>query len=892
MPAKVKKYRSITTKIISFASITFCVVIVVALFIVYPYLKDYTKLQIENFSVNTFSSFSYQLDEMFLSVERLGEQYEKDLISLANSEDFEKQSEKITASMLENNPFILKVVVNFFSETNNDAFLINSSNFGVLKHKGDNISNEVIYSEINEIIDSGIVTGKKASYWSAPYLIYDTTDGNNLSAMTGIYGISMISDRKVIGYVLLYCRISMIENTMFKLNIGGSSYNVLLGSDGNVAVHLLEKYIMQPTDIDDILSEIDNSKEHTFKIDSLGDFKCPNSTALAYKLINNWIFLTIFPEHSALSDYDNFGKIMLIILLFVLTFFGIITIGVNALLYNFKFVVKKTTDFSDYDILDWKIPVIRTNDDIEVLTTTFNRVHKAYINVQNKYADLITTNEKLTFDKKQLDVKIESIIQEETEEIMVQNKHLTTSLNNMAEFIKIGKAICSSLDIEEVSKIIYTHLEQIVPITFFGILLHNKEKNTLECECGIKNGEMVSNFSLNILEKNTVAGVCFDKNQTIFINNFDIEANRFLLINPFDPVNTKCNSQYFATIISENGEVLGVFTIQCQPKGVFKDFDVDYLDNMKNYLNMAINNIISYKKLKNYLTKMEQTQDRLIQNERMASVGQLSAGIAHEIKNPLNFVINFTEISTSLIKELNERISDYKDYKTPNTELPADTTLSEIEEDIEDMVDNMLLNLNKIEEHSKRVDQIIKNMMIHSNSRSEQFAQTDINNIVAEYSKLTYKGVRSNNPSFNIDVKYNLDKTIEPIYIVPNNFSRVIINIVSNSCFAIAEKSKKYNNSQEYTPELIITTTNLDSNYVEIKIRDNGEGIPNESKNKIFTPFFTTKPVGEGTGLGLSICYDIINIEHKGEITFDSEPNEFTEFIIKLPKKQENVISV
>jgi signal transduction histidine kinase len=226
-----------------------------------------------------------------------------------------------------------------------------------------------------------------------------------------------------------------------------------------------------------------------------------------------------------------------------------------------------------------------------------------------------------------------------------------------------------------------------------------------------------------------------------------------------------------------------------------------------------------------------------------------------------------------LVKDLIDRMEEYK--SEPN---------EEILEDIADIISDMELNLTKIKEHSIRLDKIVKNMQIHSNDRANEFALIDINSIVNEYTKLAYYGLRSANPMLNIQLIYNLDESIGEIYAVPNNMSRVIINIVSNACFATNSRLQK-NTDDNYLPEVIVSTTNLDDNYIEIKVRDNGEGIPEENINKIFTPFFTTKSAGEGTGLGLSMCYEIITKEHKGEIICNSQLDVYTEFIIKLPKK-------
>jgi predicted ATPase/signal transduction histidine kinase len=281
--------------------------------------------------------------------------------------------------------------------------------------------------------------------------------------------------------------------------------------------------------------------------------------------------------------------------------------------------------------------------------------------------------------------------------------------------------------------------------------------------------------------------------------------------------------------------------------------------------------------LANTLQTLRKTQARIIAQEKLASLGTLTAGIAHEIKNPLNFVNNFAELSIELAQELIEEIELQKDN------LDSDSLVY-----IQEILQDLSQNAQKINEHGKRADKIVHGMLMHSRGESASRQQTDINALLAEAVNLAYHGMRAKDSSFCIAIETRYDESLEPIYAIPQDISRVFLNIINNACYAVHQKKIKARNNlnsqeQEYLPFLVVSTQNL-SESIEIRIRDNGDGIPPEIADKIFTPFFTTKPTGEGTGLGLSISHDIIVQAHQGDICIETESDRYTEFIITLPK--------
>jgi signal transduction histidine kinase len=271
--------------------------------------------------------------------------------------------------------------------------------------------------------------------------------------------------------------------------------------------------------------------------------------------------------------------------------------------------------------------------------------------------------------------------------------------------------------------------------------------------------------------------------------------------------------------------------------------------------------------------ELKAAQANLIQAEKMASLGQLTAGIAHEIKNPLNFVNNFAGLSIELLEELKE------------TAEPAMAALGEDERaEVDELVQMLTGNLEKIGEHGRRADGIVKSMLEHSRGSSGERREVDLNALVEEALNLAYHGARAQDQNFNITLERDFDRSLAPIELVPQDLTRVLLNLFGNGFYAANSRQKEMK-KPNYKPALSVTTRDL-GDEVEIRVRDNGSGIPLEHRNKLFLPFFTTKPTGEGTGLGLSISYDIVTQQHGGRIEVASEVDSFTEFTVRLPRER------
>jgi signal transduction histidine kinase len=258
-----------------------------------------------------------------------------------------------------------------------------------------------------------------------------------------------------------------------------------------------------------------------------------------------------------------------------------------------------------------------------------------------------------------------------------------------------------------------------------------------------------------------------------------------------------------------------------------------------------------------------------VQTEKLASLGQLTAGIAHEIKNPLNFVNNFAALSAELTDELNDALK------------PADLA-EKTRKEVNELTGLLKDNLEKVVQHGKRADSIVKNMLLHSREGTGDHRPADINALVDESLNLAYHGARAEKPDFNVTLQRNFDPGAGMVEVFPQEITRVFLNLVSNGFYAVTKRKAGAADSG-FDPVLSATTRNL-GDAVEIRIRDNGTGIPPEVRDKMFNPFFTTKPAGEGTGLGLSMSHDIIVKQHGGTIEVDTEPGQFTEFRIVLPR--------
>jgi signal transduction histidine kinase len=355
-----------------------------------------------------------------------------------------------------------------------------------------------------------------------------------------------------------------------------------------------------------------------------------------------------------------------------------------------------------------------------------------------------------------------------------------------------------------------------------------------------------------------------------------------ILGNPSAPSSTKefaqdfgFNSVLFTPMLLRE-QVIGAIGVARVEAVAFDEKQIALIASFANQAVIAIENTrllnelrMRTQELSRSLDDLRAAQDRLIQTEKLASLGQLTAGIAHEIKNPLNFINNFSAVSTELIDELNETLQSVS-FEGKN------------KEEVDELTGMLKSNLEKVVQHGKRADSIVRNMLLHSRAGSGEHRPSDINAVVEESLNLADHGARAERPAFNVTLEREFDPGAGMVDVYPQEIARVLLNLISNGFYAAAKR--KESATDGFEPTLNAATKNL-GDKVEIRIRDNGTGIPPEVRAKLFNPFFTTKPAGEGTGLGLSMSHDIVVKQHGGTIDVNTEPGVFTEFIITLPRK-------
>jgi signal transduction histidine kinase len=391
--------------------------------------------------------------------------------------------------------------------------------------------------------------------------------------------------------------------------------------------------------------------------------------------------------------------------------------------------------------------------------------------------------------------------------------------------------------------------------------------------CGLSAEQLKSITNIPIeTGRTTISGRAASDRRVVHIS--DIRADpAFVMQGWYEKVGSRT---MLGVPLVREGVSIGVMVLMRRTVRPFTDQQIELVTTFADQAVIAIENVRLFesvetrtRELAKSLEDLRTAQDRLVQTEKLASLGQLTAGIAHEIKNPLNFVNNFSSVSVELIDELRETLGN----------APLD---NETRTGIDEIADMLQSNLDRVVQHGKRADSIVKNMLLHSREGSGEHRPVDINAIVEESLNLAYHGARAEKQGFNITLERSFDPTAGEVDLYPQEVTRVLLNLISNGFYA-AIKRKGQAGNEGFEPVLAAVTKNL-GDRVEIRIRDNGTGIPPDVKARMFDPFFTTKPAGEGTGLGLSISHDIIVKQHAGSIAVDTEPGLFTEFRIVLPR--------
>ena len=433
-------------------------------------------------------------------------------------------------------------------------------------------------------------------------------------------------------------------------------------------------------------------------------------------------------------------------------------------------------------------------------------------------------------------------------------------------------------DLETITPLIWNELTVLgVPFIRCGVFIMNDLQRVTHTYLSTPDGKAIAAFDLAYDTPGNISQIVHQwQNKKLYIDYWDEEAYTAFAGNLVQKGIFTSPEQYFSTLPG------GGFYLHFAPflQGMLyvgnttqlSDEEIDLIQSVANAFATAYARYEDFNKLEaakkqvdKTLNELQLTQKQLIQSEKMASLGELTAGIAHEIQNPLNFVNNFSEINKELLHEMNEEIEkgNLKEVKL--------------------LAKNIIENEQKINHHGTRADAIVKGMLQHSRTSSGQKEPTDINELADEYLRLAYHGLRAKDKSFNATLKTDFDETISNINIVPQDIGRVILNLITNAFYAVCQKKKECQSEhiEDYEPTVTVITKKINDK-VEIKVADNGNGIPQNIIDKIFQPFFSTKPAGQGTGLGLSLSYDIVKA-HGGELRVETKENEFTSFIIILP---------
>ncbi|MFZ4547211.1 MAG: ATP-binding protein [Bacteroidales bacterium] len=715
--------------------------------------------------------------------------------------------------------------------------------------------------------------------WSEPYL--DEGAGNVVMSTYSVPLYRNVKGQKqFVGILTADISLDWLQELFNTLQVYKTGYGFMVSSNGTIIIHPKKEFIMNES----IFSIADEQKSHELRNigrnmihgeKSFAELEYHNAKtgelswiAYAPVTLNGWSIGIVFPVDEFMSDINS-----LFINILLLAFGGLVIILVliifisRSITGSLRGLTHAAGKFAEGDFAV-KLPPIKSRDEIGKLNSSFiymqNALATTISDLKEASENLKISNEKLEEYNRTLEQKVDS----RTIELKAKNKELDSAFNNVKTLNEIGKKITSTLNIEDIQNIVYENVNSLLDANSFLIMIYNEKDRKLECKLSMEKGEKLPAFEISMDEKNRFAVWCVENAHPVFMNDVENEYKQYIPNRARPMAGETVASLIYLPMIIEN-RVIGVISAQSFEKNAYSQYQLDMLNNLTNYTAIAFENALAYEKINTANSQLKAAQAQLVQSEKMASLGQLTAGIAHEIKNPLNFVNNFAELTVDLTKELNEELEKLS-YLLPENDKEY---LLEITNDIRS-------NAQRINDHGKRADSIVRGMLLHSRGKAGDKQPTDLNALLAEYVNLGYHGMRAQDPSFNVKIESGYDEHIGMINVVPQNISRVFLNIINNACYSTNQKKKELKDA--YFPVLEVHTKKLESK-VEIRIRDNGKGIPKEILDKVFNPFFTTKPAGQGTGLGLSMSYDIVVQEHHGEMKVESKDGEYAEFLITIP---------
>lgn len=823
----------------------------------------------ENSRLLTLSTVN-EVEKILSSVQKIPDNLAK-IIETGNYTP--DQIEKLLKLAVENNKEIYGAAISFESDYTGPA--AKYSTISVYQKNNKILTDKIGKDNTDNHIKDWYLIPKELNkpLWSEPYF---DEGGSNIVMSTYSVPIyqTMGNKKKFIGIICASISLDWLQQIVSSIKVYKTGYAFMITRNGSLATHPRKEMIMNAT-IFSIAEEAGSiqlrqiGRQMIKGKSSFADVEYYNIAngklswiSYAPVTINGWSLGIVYPVDELTASLNSLFKVVIILSVIsaaiLLLIIVLISRSITSPLRKLSLATQKIGEGS----FDVELPEFTSKDEISELTNTFSVMQDALKRTIEQLKDANTSLEEYS-------TSLEEKVEVRTTELREKNHLLDKAIENVKTLNQIGQEITSTLNLEYIFSTVYERVNSLLDAGSFSIMLLNEKEQVLTCKLAIENGDRLPEFSFSTVDKNRFAVWCVDNRKPVFINDVDNEYSKYITSRSKPKAGLYVSSLiYLPLIVGER--VIGAISAQSFKKNAYTESHLDILSNLANYTAIALDNAFAYENVNRANTELKEAQNQLIQAEKMASLGQLTAGIAHEIKNPLNFINNFSELSIELSKELLEEV----DSQAANLDPKSVDYIKEILTDLGH-------NVQKINEHGKRADSIVKGMLLHSRGKSGEKQKTNINDLLSEYLNLAYHGFRAQDSTFNLKMETNFDTSIEMINVVPQNISRVFLNIFNNGCYSVHEKKKE--NKDSFNPLLQVTTKNLEDK-VEIRIKDNGKGIPQDILDKVFNPFFTTKPTGKGTGLGLSLSYDIVVQEHKGDLKVASEPGEFAEFIITIPK--------
>jgi signal transduction histidine kinase len=446
---------------------------------------------------------------------------------------------------------------------------------------------------------------------------------------------------------------------------------------------------------------------------------------------------------------------------------------------------------------------------------------------------------------------------DETNRLLAETEQRAAELDTVNH---ISRALVAQLEFDALVQLVGEQMRETFRASIVYVALHDRETDMIHFPYEFGDVTPSRPFGSGLTEK------IITTRESLLINRDMAEVRAQLKTEQIG----KVAASYLGVPILVGEEAIGVISVQStEEEGRFDEDDLRLLTTIAANVGVALQNAEAYRQLNAALDHLRATQEQLVQQEKLASLGALTAGIAHEIKNPLNFVNNFAQLCAELADELDEELDANRDRP-----------VVEFEEELKEILSDLKINAAKIEEHGRRADNIVKSMLQHSRGTVGERQTIDVNALLDEYLNLAYHGMRAQVANFNVTLERDYDAAVGTVEAVPQELGQVLINLLNNAFYAVHDR--KLSDDGQYAPTVSVGTRKR-KDAVEIRVQDNGSGIPEDVKAKIFEPFFTTKPTGSGTGLGLSVSYDIITQRHGGALAVESAEGQGATFVITLP---------